>query len=92
MHFIFDINELLYLLVNNFVLCYFVNTLTQNAIEIGHIAYSAVWYQFPKHEQYFIKMISYRAQVPFEIKGLGVFACSLDTYVAVALQNYYLKV
>lgn len=57
--------------------------LTTNAANIGDIAYDALWYERPSKEQFVIQMIMQRAQKTFELKGMGVFVCSLQTFLMV---------
>lgn len=83
MAFIFDINELIYILSINFILSYFITTLTTNGHLIGDIAYDSLWYQLPHDEQFIVQMIIRRAQTPFTLIGLGVFTCSLETFLRV---------
>lgn len=52
-------------------------------MSVGDITYGLSWYQLPHDEQFIVQTIIQRSQKPFELKGLGVFVCSLDTYVKV---------
>lgn len=91
MDFIFDINELIYILSINFILSYFITTLTTNGHLIGDIAYDSLWYQLPNNEQFIVQMIIRRAQKPFTLNALGVFSCSLETFLTVIYSEYTAK-
>lgn len=65
------------------MLCFFITTVTTNAQTIGYIVYNSLWYRFDRHEKYRIRMIIHRAQQPFNILGLGVLVCSLETFLKV---------
>ena len=54
-----------------------------DAISIDSIIYHSLWYEMPRVEQVYVELIMQRSQKPFEIKGLGVFVCSLETYLRV---------
>lgn len=54
-----------------------------DAIAIGDAAYESQWYRMRHNDQVIVEIIIRRAQRPFEIKGLGVFVCSLETYIKV---------
>lgn len=54
-----------------------------NAVLIGDTAYESYWYQMAHDDKVIVEMIIRRAQRPYEIKGLGVFVCSLETYLRV---------
>lgn len=81
--FIFDINELVYILGINFILSYFVTALTTSAHHVGNIVYDSLWYEMPKQEQFMVQMVMRHAQRPFELRGMGVFVCSLQTFLTV---------
>lgn len=55
-----------------------------NAVTISDTAYESTWYQMQPVDQVIIEMIIRRGQRPYEIKGLGVFVCSLETYLRVS--------
>lgn len=55
-----------------------------NALSIADTAYESRWYLMTAEDQVLIEMIIRRAQRPFEIKGLGVLVCSLETYLRVS--------
>lgn len=74
---------LIFFLTNNYVLCYFITSSTLNIMSIDAIIYDLLWYRLPCKDQFAIQMIMLRTQVPHEIKGLGVFVCSLTTYFKV---------
>lgn len=69
----------------NFLICYFLTSITTKAMEIGDAVYNLLWYEkhFPATEQSFVLMAIYRSQQAIQIKGLGWFSCSLETYLAV---------
>lgn len=77
------IGGVVFLSMINYSLCYFVTTSAINAISISDRVYDLRWYQLSRTEQYFVQMIIQRAQKPFELKGLGVFVCSLQTFLKV---------
>lgn len=66
-----------------YVVCNHITAITLNAEFIGDIAYNMPWYQLPRSEQMIIEMIIRRSQQPCEIKGLGLFVCSLETFLGV---------
>lgn len=66
-----------------FTLCFFVTTSTLNVLSVGDRIYELNWYELSRNERFFVLMMIQRAQKPFELKGLGVFVCSLETYLKV---------
>lgn len=54
-----------------------------NVMTIGDHIYELHWYQLSRNEQFVVQMIIARSQKPFELKGLGVFECSLETFLKV---------
>lgn len=54
-----------------------------NAVAISDTAYESQWYRMKAEEQQIIEFIIHRAQQPYEIKGLGVFPCTLETFIRV---------
>lgn len=71
----------------NYILCYFVTTSTINVSSIGDRIYELHWYRLSRDDQVIIRMIIRRAQKPFELKALGIFVCSLQTYLKVNRQS-----
>lgn len=67
------------------MLSYFLTTSTINAMAIGYRIYDLHWYQLPRGEQFIVQMLLHRSQFPFEFKGLGIFVCSLETFLKVIL-------
>lgn len=57
------------------------------AVSIGDIAYNSHWYAMSPADKVIIEMIIRRSQRPFEIKGLGVLVCSLETFLRVWQQQ-----
>lgn len=78
-----NVNELFYYGGENFVLCYFISTIAAETASIANVAYNALWYQMRREEQIIVEMTIRRSQKPCAIKGLGVFVCSLETYLMV---------
>lgn len=70
------------------MLCYFVSNLIDDTLSIGHIAYNSPWYQMARTEKVCVEMIIRRSQRPFELKGLGIFVCSLETYLRVHRKQF----
>lgn len=56
------------------------NTLTTSTCNIADIAYDAPWYYMQKNEKFMVQMMIIRAQKSFEVKGMGIFDCSLAAY------------
>lgn len=79
-----SVGELLAFSIADYILCYFVTTSTINAMSIGDQIYNLCWYQLPRNDQYIVETIIRRAQKTIELKGLGVFVCSLMTYLKVS--------
>lgn len=52
-------------------------------MSVGDIIYDLYWYLLPSNGQVIVQTIIQRSQVPFELKGMGVFVCSLETYITV---------
>lgn len=52
-------------------------------MSIGDRMFDLHWYQLRRSEQFIVQIMIQRAQRPFELKGLGVFVCSLETYLKV---------
>lgn len=80
---LFTANELVYYAIENYVLCYFVSNIIDDTESIGDIAYNSSWYEMSRAEPVCVEMIIRRAQRPYELKGMGVFVCSLETYLTV---------
>lgn len=59
-----------------------------NELSIGDIAYDLSWYQMPRDNQYIVETILRRSQKPIELKGLGVFVCSLTTFLKVNSRDF----
>lgn len=70
-------------MIFNYILCFVITMLTIDAMSVGDILYDMSWYDLPRYDQFIVQMIILRSQVPFELKGLGVFVCSLETYLNV---------
>lgn len=64
-------------------MCYFVSKIIEDTESIGDMTYSSPWYEMSRAEKVAVEMIILRSQQPYEVKGLGVFVCSLQTYLAV---------
>lgn len=77
------IGGVVFLSMINYSLCYFVTTSAINATSIADRIYDLQWYQLSSTEQFFVQMVIRRAQKPFELKGLGVFVCSLQIFLKV---------
>lgn len=60
-----------------------------NTTSIGDKIYDLFWYQLPRDDQYFVETIIRRAQKPIELKGMGVFVCSLTTYLKVKISKHF---
>lgn len=65
------------------MLCYFTTSATINAMLVGDRIYELNWYEKSRNEQFMVQVMIQRAQKPFDLKGLGVFVCSLETYLKV---------
>lgn len=79
-----NFNEICYFVSDNSVLCYFISIIMANALQISDTAYESRWYLMTAEDQVIIEMVIRRAQRPFEIKGLGVLVCSLETLLRVS--------
>lgn len=78
-----EMSSLTFFLIANYVLCYFITTLTINTMSVGDKVFDLLWYQLPSKKHFNVQMIIRRAQYPFELRALGVFVCSLETYLEV---------
>lgn len=76
-----------FLTLIHYMLCFYVSTLTINGMLIGDHIYELQWYQLKRNEQFIVQTMIIRAQKSFELKGLGVFVCSLETFSAVKLRE-----
>lgn len=74
----------------NYMLCYFVTTATLHAVSIAGRIYELHWYQMPRTSQIYVHLMIKRAQKPLELKGLGVFVCSLETFLTVIKSQFKL--
>lgn len=74
-----------FLTLIHYMLCFYVSTLTINGMLIGDHIYELQWYQLPRNEQFIVQTMIMRSQKSFELKGLGIFVCSLETFSAVIL-------
>lgn len=79
--------ELIFLLAVNWLLCYILTTSAMNMMSIGDIIYNLSWYELSRDEQFIVQTIIRRSQKAFELKALGVFACSLEIYLKVSTIN-----
>lgn len=52
-------------------------------MSVGNIVYDLNWYQLPIKDQFIVHTIIRRSHDPVELKGLGVFVCSLETFLEV---------
>lgn len=52
-------------------------------MSVGSTIYDLYWYQLPAQQQLCVQTIIQRLQKAYEIKGLGVFVCSLEMYLKV---------
>lgn len=78
-----NINEFGFFLAINYILCYFITSLTEHGLAFADITYDLHWYELARKEQFVVLMILRRAQDRFELKGLGVLTYSLATYAKV---------
>lgn len=83
MDLITSVGGLIFLSTWNFMLCYFTTSATINAMLVGDRIYELNWYEKSRNEQFMVQVMIQRAQKPFDLKGLGVFVCSLETYLKV---------
>lgn len=72
------------------MLCYFVLSLSIRTVSIGDIAYNSPWYRMNRNERIIVRMIIRRSQRPCQLKGLGIFVCSLETYLRVIIRHDHL--
>lgn len=79
----FILSSLSFFVLNNYMLCYLITTLTIDAMSVGDRIYELNWFQLSRREQFIVYIIIRRSQDAFELKGLGVFVCSLETYAKV---------
>lgn len=79
----FSLDQFVFFSVQNFLLCFFITTITIVVVSIGDVAYDSHWYQMNKNDAYIIQMIIARSQKAFGLRALGVFVCSLETYAKV---------
>lgn len=47
------------------------------------VIYDLHWFQLSRGEQFVVQTIIQRSQQQFELRGLGILMCSLDTYLKV---------
>lgn len=78
-----NVAKLIWYAIYNFTLCYYVTAITVDVDSVGDFAYNSPWYQMPRTERRIVQMVICRSQQPCEIKGLGVFVCSMETYLTV---------
>lgn len=83
-----NVCEICFFAINIYVLCYYISLIMIIAVSIGDTAYESQWYRLTRDDQVIVEMIIRRAQRPYEIKGLGVFVCSLEAYVKVSDCNW----
>lgn len=79
----FDTISGAFYLIANYVLCYFLSNLTIDVMSIVDRVFDVYWYQLARKEQFIALTIIRRSQNPFVLKGLGVFDCSLSTFLTV---------
>lgn len=77
---VFATNELIYFILENYMLCYFVSNIIVGTGSIGDMVYNSQWYSMAHNEKFIVETIIRRSQRPYELKGLGVFVWSLETY------------
>lgn len=72
-----------FFMIADYMLCYFVSKSTVDVTLAADFIYDLTWYQLPRKQQFIVQMITMRAQIPYNLKGLGVFICSLEAYLKV---------
>lgn len=82
-HVILILGTVFYAALEIYAVCYFISSITIKSVSIADIAYNSSWYQMPRADRICVEMIMRRAQRPYELKGLGIFVCSLETYLMV---------
>lgn len=83
--------ELIYIIIENFILCNYMYTITSDIRSTGDIAYSSPWYQMSRMERICVEMIIRRSQQLRELRGLGLFVCSLEVYFKVCTIDFVAK-
>lgn len=83
----FSITGVVFFTSINCMLCFFITISTANGMVIGDLAYDLYWYQLLPHDQFIVQTIIQRPQKPCELRGLGVFACSLATFLKVHMRR-----
>lgn len=57
--------------------------ISTNIMSVGDVVYGLFWYTLPLNEQFIVETIIRRSHKTYEVKGLGMFVCSLETYMKV---------
>lgn len=77
----------LYVLVIYLTICYIYcrlsKNITEKSYEIGDVAYNSLWYEVLVKEQKMIILTICQSQRKFQLTGLGIVDCSLETFLRV---------
>lgn len=69
----------------NYVVCESAESLNSLSFEVADIFYNSRWYNLPIHMQKMFIFMIRRAQVPFNLRGLNFFKCSLEQFLKVII-------
>lgn len=75
--------DLLNMVFMTFSYFYLSERITADLLEIGDIFYDSLWYRLPAKQQRLLVLPIERAQRVFRLNGLGLFDCSLATFLTV---------
>lgn len=59
-----------------------------NVRSIGRLIYDLHWYQLSHRDRFIVQMMIQRSEQQYEVKALGIFVCSLETYLKVQLRIF----
>lgn len=79
----YDLAALIAFSTINYTACFFTSSTTSNMMSMCELVYDLNWFQLSRHEQFIVQTIIQRSQRQFELKGLGILICSLETYLKV---------
>lgn len=78
------LNSMLTQIIYIYFFCRYADNATHRSLKVTDIVYTSNWYQFPIEYQRFIQIWIQRSQKTYIFDGLGLFACSLPTFMAVS--------
>lgn len=84
--FLLPLVAVIVVLITLFMYCKLSENITCDLYAIGDIFYESAWYRLTVKQQQMFVLPVQRAQSKFRLTGLGIFECSLETYLTVSVE------